>query len=153
PLQAAQASPGQSVAKFGGLSGAQQADLMNIARDTWKFYSVDVDPATHLPLDKVTFAGGSPTPTSFGRDTPASNVGVYLWSVVAARDLGLISRPAARARIEATLNEVGQLRRFDGFLFQWYDTSNGHVIRNPGDIDCATEPQPTFDNCYFVSNV
>ncbi|HEU5270679.1 MAG TPA: fibronectin type III-like domain-contianing protein [Jatrophihabitans sp.] len=27
------------------------------------------------------------------------------------------------------------------------------MIRNPGDIDCSTEPAPTFDNCYFISNV
>jgi hypothetical protein len=27
------------------------------------------------------------------------------------------------------------------------------VIRNPGDIDCTTEPTPAFDNCYFLSNV
>ena len=27
------------------------------------------------------------------------------------------------------------------------------MIRNPGDIDCTTETTPTFDNCYFISNV
>ena len=32
------------------------------------------------------------------------------------------------------------LKRFDGFLYQWYDTTTGDVIRNPGDIDCSTEP-------------
>jgi hypothetical protein len=142
-----------SVANFGGLSGSQRATLMNIARDTWKFYSVDVDPTTHLPMDNVTFAGGSATPTGYGRYTSASNVGVYLWAVVAANDLHLISRAEARARIRATLSEVRGLNRFHGFLYQWYDTTTGHVIRNPGDIDCTTETTPTFDNCYFVSNV
>ena len=48
---------------------------------------------------------------------------------------------------------MSQLKRFDGFLYQWYDTTTGDVIRNPGDIDCSTETTPTFDNCYFVSNV
>ena len=92
----------------GGLTSAQRANLMSIARDTWKFYSADVDATTHLPLDNLTFAGGSPTPTSYGRYTSAANIGVYLWAVVAARDLGLISRPQARARLEATLGEVRQ---------------------------------------------
>ena len=72
--------------------------------------------------------------------------------MVAATDLGLISRAAARSRIQATLNEVARLPRFDGFLYQWYDTMTGHVIRNPGDIDCRAETTPTFDNCYFISN-
>ena len=131
-----------SVANFGGLSGSQRAALLNIARDTWKFYSVDVDPNTHLPMDNVTFAGGSSTPTGYGRYTSASNIGVYLWAVVAANDLGLISRPEARDRIAATLGEVQHLSAFDGFLYQWYDTTTGDVIRNPGDIDCPTETTP-----------
>ena len=71
---------------------------MGIARDSWNFYKTDIDPATNLPMDNVTFAGGSPTPTSYGRYTSAANIGVYLWAVVAANDLGLISRSEARAQ-------------------------------------------------------
>jgi Putative glucoamylase/Protein of unknown function (DUF3131) len=146
-------SPAASVGRFDALSAAQRTSLLAIARDTWKFYATDVDPTTHLPLDNVTFAGGATTPTGYGRYTSAANIGVYLWAVVAAKDLGLITNAQANGLVGATLTEVAQLRRFDGFLFQWYDTSTGDVIRNPGDIDCATEPTPTFDNCYFLSNV
>jgi hypothetical protein len=148
---AATAAPRATVTGYHGLSAAQRAVLRDIARDTWHFFSLDVDPSTHLPMDNLTFTGG--TPTVYGRYTSAANIGVYLWAVVAAADLGLVSRPEARARVGATLGEVATLRRDHGFLFQWYDTTNGHVIRNPGDIDCAAEPSPVFDNCYFVSNV
>ena len=79
------------VTAYGGLSQAERSVLLGMARDTWKFYGADVDPGTHLPLDNMTFAGGSATPTSYGRYTSAANIGVYLWSVVAARDLGLIA--------------------------------------------------------------
>ncbi len=152
---ATSAASAASVARFSGLSPAQRASLLAIAQDTWKFYSdgVGVDPTTHLPLDNVTFAGGSATPTGYGRYTSAANIGVYLWAVVAAKDLGLITTAQANDRAAATLTAVAQLRRDNGFLFQWYDTNTGHVIRNPGDIDCTTEPTPTFDNCYFISNV
>ena len=149
----AQADAGSSVATYHGLTSAQRSNLRDIARDTWKFYSVAVDPVTHLPLDNVTFAGGSATPTGYGRYTSASNVGVYLWAVVAASDLGLISRAQARDRVRATLTEVSHLQRDHGFLYQWYDTTTGHVLKNPGDVDCTTETTPTFDNCYFISNV
>jgi len=142
-----------SVAPFHKLTAAQRASLLGIARRTWKFYSADADRVTHLPMDNLTFAGGSATPTSSGRYTSAANIGVYLWAVVAARDLGLVSGPKARADVLATLTEVAKLKRFDGFLYQWYDTTNGHVIRNPGDIDCSTETTPVFDNCFFISNV
>jgi hypothetical protein len=126
--------------------------LLSIARDTWRFYQADVDPATHLPLDNLTFAGGSATPTAYGRYTSAANIGVYLWAVVSARDLGLITEAQAEARLTATLTEVAHLKRFDGFLYQWYDTSNGQVLSNPGQPDCA-ETSPAFDNCFFLSNV
>ncbi len=147
------ADSGLAVASYHGLNATQRAGLLGIARDTWKFYAADVDPVTHLPMDNLTFAGGSAAPTSFGRYTSAANVGVYLWAVVAARDLGLVSGPQARADVRATLTEVAKLKRFDGFLYQWYDTTNGDVIRNPGDIDCSAETTPVFDNCFFVSNV
>jgi hypothetical protein len=136
-----------------GLTDSQRATLMAIARDTWKFYSEDLDPNTHLPMDNLTFAGGSATPTGYGRYTSAANVGVYLWAVVAAKDLGLITGTQAHSRLAPTLNELANLKRSNGFLYQWYDTTTGHVIRNPGDIDCSNEPTPTFDNCYFISNV
>ncbi|MHB1432253.1 MAG: glucoamylase family protein [Streptosporangiaceae bacterium] len=144
---------GYPVAPFTALSPAQKADLLAIARDTWKFYRIDVDPRTHLPMDNITFAGGSATPTSYGRYTSAANIGVYLWAVVAARDLGLVSDPQAVAMARATLTEVARLKRYDGFLYQWYDTSTGQVITNPGGPSCAGVTTPTFDNCFFVSNV
>ncbi len=154
PLQASADPPNRNaVAPYDGLTAAQKTSLRDIARETWKFYGVDVDPSTNLPLDNVTFAGGSSTPTGYGRYTSASNIGVYLWAVVAANDLGLISRPEARERIRSTLTEVQQLQRYDGFLYQWYDTTTVHVLRNPGDIDCTSETTPTFDNCFFLSNV
>ena len=78
---------------------------------------------------------------------------MYLWAVVSARDLGLISEPQARGRIEATLTEVPHLQRFDGFLYQWYDTTNGDVLSNPGAARLRGGTTPAFDNCFFVSNV
>ncbi|MBO0834937.1 MAG: DUF3131 domain-containing protein, partial [Actinobacteria bacterium] len=116
------------VMPYTAMTGAQRANLMAIARDTWKFYSVDVDSATQLPMDNVTFAGGSATPTSYGRYTSASNIGVYLWAVASARDLGLVSTAQAADRIRATLTEVAHLQRDHGFLYQWYNTSNGAVL-------------------------
>jgi hypothetical protein len=141
------------VAAYDGLSQAQQANLLSIARDTWKFYDLDIDPATNLPMDNISFAGGSATPTSYGQYTSAADIGVYLWAVVSARDLGLISEAQADARLWATLTEVSHLQRYDGFLYQWYDTTNGDVLSNPGQADCTPGAAPSFTNCSFVSNV
>ena len=147
PAQGVGAAAGTGFSSGGSLTSAQRAILMGIAKDTWKFYATDVDPKTHLPLDNIGPNGKRGTYTS------AANIGVYLWAVVAANDLGLINKGQATSAIVATLNEVRTLKADHGFLYQWYDTTTGHVIRNPGDIDCSTEPTPTFHNCYFISNV
>lgn len=133
-------------------ASADNAALYRLAADTWKFYAADIDPNTNLPMDNLTWAGGGSL-SGKGQYTSASNIGVYLWAVVSARDLNLISRSTADSLVSATLNEVATLDRYQGMLYQWYDTTNGHKIRNPGDIDCATEPTPVMDNCYFLSAV
>jgi len=142
PAGARAASPSNSA-----LTAHQRAVLYGIARDTWKFFGKDVDPATHLPLDNI---GPGDTRGSY---TSAANIGVYLWSVVSAQDLEIVSRSEARSLIKATLESVSTLKRTFGFLYQWYDTGTRQVIRNPGDIDCTTETTPTKDNCYFLSAV
>ncbi len=127
----------------------QKSALLGIAHDTWQFYSADVDRVTHLPLDNLGLAG---TPSARGTYTSAANVGVYLWAVVAAHDLGLIDTKKADQLASSTLNEVAKLKRYDGFLYQWYDTNNGNVLLNPGEGDC-NETTPAQDNCWFVSAV
>ncbi len=124
----------------------QKAELYGIAHDTWQFYAADVDRVTHLPLDNL--GPGSVR----GEYTSAANVGVYLWAVVAAHDLGLISESRADQLAGATMHEVAGLKRYDGFMYQWYDTNNGNVLTNPGQGDC-TETTPAQDNCWFVSAV
>jgi hypothetical protein len=149
-LAAGVVSSGQPVAAgttSDRLTATQRAVLYGIARDTWRFYASDVDPHTHLPLDNL-----GPG-TVRGTYTSAADIGVYLWAVVAAHDLRLIGRQAARSLATATLTAVSGLARSHGFLYQWYETTTGHVIRNPGDVDCATEPTPTQDNCSFLSAV
>jgi hypothetical protein len=128
------------------LTATQQATLHQIAADTWRFYGADVDPVTHLPLDNL--GPGSVR----GTYTSAANIGVYLWAVISARDLGLIDTTTADQLAGATLQEVTTLKRYDGMLYQWYDTNNGDVLLNPGQGDCS-ETTPTQDNCWFVSAV
>jgi Putative glucoamylase len=139
---------GQALAHGGdqGLTARQRAVLHGIAADTWRFYAADVDPVTHLPLDNL-----GPGAVR-GAYTSAANIGVYLWAVVAARDMHLIDTATARRLASATLREVAMLPRYKGFLYQWYDTANGKVLLNPGQGDCAATSS-TGDNCSFVSAV
>src|SRR5690242_12969104 len=84
-----------------GLTHGQQAVLYTIARQTWRFFDADTDPNTHLPMDNLGLDGAPSGPY-----TSPTNIGVYFWSVVAARDLGFIDYRGALQRANATLTEV-----------------------------------------------
>ncbi len=101
--------------------------LLGFAADTWKFFTADVDPATHLPKDNIGFNGAPQGPY-----TSPTDIGVYLWSVISARDLGLIPARDEAALIGATLGEVRGLEKWNGFLLSWYDTATGAAITGPG---------------------
>ncbi|HET6617836.1 MAG TPA: glucoamylase family protein, partial [Gemmatimonadota bacterium] len=55
------------------------------------------------------------------RRTSPTNIGVYLLSIVAARDFAWIGAIEMTDRIEQTLNTLDQLDRYRGHLYNWYD--------------------------------
>src|SRR5689334_105987 len=72
------------------LAPEQRRLLETIARDTWNFYgyNADVDPNTDLPRDNIGFNGAP----AQGNYTSPTNIGLYLWSIVAAQDMHIINR-------------------------------------------------------------
>src|SRR4051794_12524924 len=63
--------------------------LERYAADTWRSVRAMVVPRTGLPADNV---GGDLTAASRAAYTSPTNIGAYLWSTVAARDVGLIGK-------------------------------------------------------------
>ena len=93
--------------------------LRRTARRTWRFFETFVTPADNmLPPDNFQ---DSPAPTIAHRTSP-TNLGLYLLSVVSARDFGWIGTDRAIDRIEATLATMSGLQRFRGHFYNWYDT-------------------------------
>lgn len=101
-----------------------RAFLWQLARDTWRGIDGMVDVETGLPIDHVRFEGGSldPATADIGDYTSTTNIGLYLASVVAARDLGFVSDDGARARVHAVLGTLRRLQSYHGFYFNFYDT-------------------------------
>ena len=62
-----------------------------------------------------------PAPALAHRTSP-TNLGLYLLSVVSARDFGWIGTGEAVERLEATLATMSGLARFRGHFYNWYDT-------------------------------
>ena len=101
------------------VSEADARALRLIARRTWRFFETFVTAADHmLPPDNFQ---EDPAPVLAHRTSP-TNLGLYLLSVVSARDFGWIGTGEAVERLEATLATMGGLARFRGHFYNWYDT-------------------------------
>ena len=101
------------------LTAEQQRELRLIARRTWRFFETFVTAEdNHLPPDNFQ---EDPRPVVAHRTSP-TNIGLYLLSVVAARDFGWCGLRDALDRIEATLGTVARMATHRGHLYNWYDT-------------------------------
>lgn len=145
-LSTAFAVPAEAGSGEQALTAAQRHDLRAIAARTWRFYSAAVDPTTSLPADYVSDVAGPP-PGTYASPT---DIGVYLWSIVAARDLHLIDGREAAARAGATLTAIERLRKWEGFLLSWYDTTTAGPITGPGG---SPIPDSASLDGQFISNV
>ena len=101
--------------------------LERYAADTWRSFVAMVDPATSLPSDNIR---GSLRPSTRSEYTSPTNIGMYFWAVLAARDLGLITAAEAVERIDATLTTVEGLERHEpsGQFWNWYSPQTGEKI-------------------------
>ena len=98
---------------------SDRAVLRTVARRTWAYFETFVTPEHNmLPPDNFQ---ETPAPVVAQRTSP-TNIGVYLLSVVSARDFGWISLADAARRIDATMTTMEKMRRHRGHLFNWYDT-------------------------------
>jgi cyclic beta-1,2-glucan synthetase len=101
------------------LGTADRRLLRLIARKTWRYFETFMGAGDHdLPPDNFQ---ETPTPTLAHRTSP-TNIGMGLLSTLAAHDLGFIRTCELVERLEATLSTVEELERFEGHLFNWYDT-------------------------------
>jgi cyclic beta-1,2-glucan synthetase len=96
-----------------------QRFLRLLARKTWRFFAEFVGENDHyLPPDNFQ---KEPRRVVAHRTSP-TNIGLYLVSVVAARDFGVLALRELVERLDRTLDTLERLPRRDGHLLNWYDT-------------------------------
>ncbi|MEZ2129934.1 MULTISPECIES: GH36-type glycosyl hydrolase domain-containing protein [unclassified Sinorhizobium] len=94
-------------------------ELRKIARRTWRYFEVFVvEKQNFLPPDNIQ---ETPHLTVAARTSP-TNVGVYLLSVVSARQFGWIGFEQTIERLEQTIATVDRMEKFRGHLLNWYHT-------------------------------
>ncbi len=123
--------------------------MRKYAADTWRSMDAMVDPGTGLVSDNI--KGNLDGTTRSGYTSP-TNIGAYLWSTVAARDIGLISNKTAYTKLHRTLDAIGTLERHadSGMFYNWYSPADGSKLT----VWPEANPDGTFNPVYpFVSSV
>jgi len=102
-----------------------ELSLRRTARRTWRFFETFVTRDDHLlPCDNFQ---ETPKPVLARRTSP-TNMGLYLLSIVAARDFGWVGTSKAIDRLQGTLATMRKLERHRGHFLNWYATDDLHVL-------------------------
>ena len=105
----------------------ESATVRTWAADTWRSLVAMTDPRTGLPADNIpeSLAAGDRS----GYTSP-TNIGGYLWSTVVARELGIITRGEASARLIRTLKTVERMEHHtpSGMYYNWYDEATARAL-------------------------
>ena len=101
--------------------------LNRYAADTWKSMAAMADRGTGLVSDNV---GGNLAASDRAAYTSPTNIGAYMWSAVAAREIGIISPEETRARIARTLETLPTMEKHEpsGMYYNWYDPKTGKKL-------------------------
>jgi hypothetical protein len=134
-----------------GAASDDEATLLRYARDTWRSFALMVEPQTGLPADNI---GGRLHPKTRSEYTSPTNIGMYLWATLAARDLGFIGQGEAVERIAKTLETLDNLERHEpsGQFWNWYHPRTGQKLTDwPEDGNPVYPFASSVDNGWLAS--
>ena len=107
------------------LTSAMRQSCRGLARDTWRFFADSVSAKTlFLPPDSVQ---SDPDKGPAMRTSP-TNIGLYLLSCCAARELGFLSSADWARRLNDTLRTLEKLKTWKGHFYNWYDLTDGEPL-------------------------
>ncbi|HHU51356.1 MAG TPA: glycosyl transferase family 36 [Firmicutes bacterium] len=103
------------------LTTGEQAYLRRLARQIWHFFEATVTAQDHwLPPDNLQIEPEN----GLAHRTSPTNIGLYLTSIITARDFGFITTAQMIQRIDDTIGTLEELEKWRGHLYNWYNTEN-----------------------------
>jgi len=104
--------------------GNHHRELRGYAHGTWQSFVAMTDKKSGLPADVLNADGTTSVQTS------TTNIGAYMWSAVAARELGFISKGELTQRLTKTLRSLERMERHrpSGQFYNWYDHRTGEKL-------------------------
>jgi hypothetical protein len=148
-------TPAATPAGTPGVGGELTADdrdvLLGYAAATWASLDAMVGPLG-LPSDQIQRQqDGSWRQVP---QTSPTNVGCYLWSIVAAEELGFIDTADATTRVLEVIDALGGLERHEGFFFNWYDVTDGTTLTAWPDSGDEIRPfLSSVDNAWLAAGL
>ena len=104
---------------FAPLTATQRVAFRAYCRRTWHFFETFITPASHhLAPDNVQ----EEADTVVAHRTSPTNIGLQMLATISASDLGFIGKWQCLEMIERTMDAMAGLDRWNGHLFNWYDT-------------------------------
>ena len=139
-------SPGTHVSR---LSQDDRAELLRYANDTWRSFERLTLPSG-LPADRLPRDGvGWGNPSSL---TTPTDIAAYLWSVLAAERLKLISPEECRSRLLRTLSTLASMERHNGFYLNDLDPRTGATLKiSPFDASPRRRLVSSVDNAWLAT--
>ncbi len=100
------------------LAEAERQYLRNVARRTWRYFSDFVDErSSWLPPDNYQVSYQN----KLAMRTSPTNIGLWMVSVLGARELGYLTGDEVIDRLALTMKTISALERHEGHLLNWYD--------------------------------
>lgn len=101
------------------VSDEDRTYLLACAKRIWAFFADFCTPEDHfLPPDNWQ----ERPPVGVAHRTSPTNIGLCLLSCLTASDLGIVKPESAVTLMENILNSVAGLQKWNGHLYNWYDT-------------------------------
>ena len=100
---------------------------------------------TGYPDDMVRLENDIEVPN---RKTSPTNIGLYLTSIIASRDMQIMSPEGVDLSIDKVLTSLEKATTDQGLFYNWYDTSTGDVIDSPDGSFIST-----VDNAWLAAGL
>lgn len=101
------------------LTNAEEQEFRLLAAQLWDFFEDFVGAQDNwLPPDNFQVD----PPNGIAHRTSPTNIGLLIISTIAARDFGFVTTTTMLERLEKTIKTVEMLPKWQGHLYNWYDT-------------------------------
>ncbi|MCX7715439.1 MAG: glycosyl transferase [Clostridia bacterium] len=107
------------------LSDSEKQYLRLLSRKIWAYYEDFAgESENYLPPDNVQIE----PPNGIAHRTSPTNIGVLMIAYLAAWDFGYITMSDMLSKIEKTLDSIDKLPKWNGHLYNWYNTKTLSVM-------------------------